>query len=86
MRLYQHYKGNTYELLFIANDANEPGKRWVVYRESSVYLDENKKMAIRTLSDVRYWVRSEAEFFERLRYDGNEVDRFTHIGDVSRSG
>lgn len=65
---YQHYKGNSYEVLEIATHT-ETVEKLVVYR------------ALYAPFDV--WVRPYAMFFETIIVDGHEVPRFKKLSSPS---
>ncbi len=61
---YRHFKGNEYEVLFIAKHS-ETGEEMVVYR------------ALYGTGDV--WVRPAAMWNETVTRDGKSVPRFQYI-------
>jgi hypothetical protein len=63
---YRHYKGNEYELLYIANHS-ETLEKMVVYR------------ALYGAGEV--WVRPLSMWSEVVRVGDREVMRFTYIGE-----
>ena len=63
---YRHFKGNEYELLYIAKDS-ETLEDMVVYK--ALY------------GDGGVWVRPFDMFFENVEIDGKTVPRFQYIGD-----
>jgi hypothetical protein len=63
---YRHYKGNEYELLYIANHS-ETLEKMVVYR------------ALYGAGEV--WVRPLSMWSEAVRVGDREVMRFTYIGE-----
>lgn len=66
--VYEHYKGNRYELIGIARHS-ETREELVVYRG---------------LLEGDIWVRPKVMFFEEVEVDGVRRPRFMHIeGDVS---
>lgn len=62
---YRHYKGNKYEVLYIAKHT-ETEEEMVVYR---ALLDTEK-----------IWVRPHAMFEEEVEIEGKMIPRFTLIG------
>lgn len=64
MKLYQHYKGNTYKLIGIAKHS-ETLEEMVVYQAE--------------YGDHTVWVRPKDMFFEKVEVDGKLVDRFKEI-------
>lgn len=63
-RKYRHYKGNEYEVLYIAMHT-ETEEEMVVYRD---------------LSDAsKVWVRPRAMFEEEIEVEGKKVPRFASI-------
>ena len=62
--IYRHYKGNEYELLYIANHS-ETLEKMVVYK--ALY------------GDGEIWVRPLSMWDEKVEVDGKEVLRFTFI-------
>ena len=65
--LYQHYKGNTYEVIGVARHSEEESEL-VVYRP--------------TYGDKGLWVRPLAMFVENVQIDGKSVPRFAFIDDT----
>ena len=63
--LYRHFKGNNYELLFLARHS-ETMEPMVVYR--ALY------------GDYGAWVRPASMWEEPVIQDGTEVPRFTYLG------
>ena len=63
---YKHFKGNDYEVLYIAKHS-ETGEEMVVYR--ALY------------GDYGIWVRPAAMWNEIVERDGQKFQRFTYIGD-----
>ncbi len=61
---YRHFKGNLYEVINFARDANTQ-KQVVVYR--ALY------------GEYGLWVRDFDEFFETIESDGEKVQRFEYI-------
>jgi len=64
--IYEHYKGNRYDVIDIARHS-ESDELLVLYR--TMYGDKN------------LWVRPFAMFFEKVEVDGMLVPRFKFIGD-----
>ena len=62
--IYEHYKGNRYELLYIANHS-ETLEKMVVYK--ALY------------GEGKVWVRPLSMWNETVIYDGKEVLRFKKI-------
>ena len=62
---YRHYKGNEYEVLFVATHS-ETLEDMVVYRAE--------------YGDHRVWVRPASMWNETVEKDGQTVSRFTYIG------
>ena len=62
--IYKHYKGNKYELLYIANHS-ETLEKMVVYK--ALYGDEE------------IWVRPLSMWDEKVEVDGQMISRFTFI-------
>jgi len=62
--VYQHYKGNKYELLYIANHS-ETLEKMVVYK--ALY------------GEGEVWVRPLEMWNELVEVDGKAVERFTKI-------
>ena len=65
---YRHFKGNEYELLFLATNS-ETRERMVVYR--ALY------------GEGGLWVRPAAMWNETVERDGVVAKRFTYVGDAS---
>lgn len=65
--IYKHYKGNLYELLFIAKHS-ETLEKMVVYK--ALYGD----------GDV--WVRPYIMWNEEIKVNGKAVKRFEYVGEV----
>ena len=63
---YKHFKGNEYEVLYIAKHS-ETGENMVVYR--ALY------------GDFGIWVRPASMWNEVIERDGKKVQRFTYIGE-----
>ena len=63
---YRHYKGNEYEVLFLARHS-ETEEEMVVYR--ALYRDRG------------IWVRPARMWNETAELDGQPVRRFTYIGE-----
>ena len=66
--IYQHYKGNKYEVIGIAKHS-ETLEDLVVYRA----LYDNKVSQL--------WVRPLKMFIETIENDGKEIERFKYIGE-----
>ena len=66
--IYQHYKGNKYEVIGIAKHS-ETLEDLVVYRA----LYDNKVSQL--------WVRPLKMFTETIENDGKEMERFKYIGE-----
>ena len=65
--IYQHYKGNKYEVIGIAKHS-ETLEDLVVYR---ALYDNNVS---------QLWVRPLKMFTETIENDGKEIERFKYIG------
>ena len=65
--IYQHYKGNKYEVIGIAKHS-ETLENLVVYR---ALYDNNVS---------QLWVRPLKMFTETIENDGKEIERFKYIG------
>lgn len=65
--IYQHFKGNRYELIDIARHS-ENQEAYVVYR--ALY------------GDGGLWIRPLAMFDETIERDGKRVRRFAWVGDA----
>ncbi|MDO9266345.1 MAG: DUF1653 domain-containing protein [Sulfurimonas sp.] len=63
--IYEHYKGNLYEVIDTVRDS-ESEELMVLYR--ALYGDEN------------LWVRAYIMFFEEVEVGGKSVPRFKFIG------
>ena len=66
--IYQHYKGNKYEVIGVAKHS-ETLEDLVVYRA----LYDNKVSQL--------WVRPLKMFTETIENDGKEIERFKYIGE-----
>lgn len=66
--IYQHYKGNKYEVIGIAKHS-ETLEDLVVYRA----LYDNKVSQL--------WVRPLKMFTEMIEINGTEIERFKYIGE-----
>ena len=66
--IYQHYKGNKYEVIGIAKHS-ETLENLVVYR---ALYDNNVS---------QLWVRPLKMFTETIENDGKEIERFKYIGE-----
>lgn len=64
--IYRHYKGNIYEVLGVAKHS-ETEEKLVVYR--ALYGERG------------LWVRPLTMFKEKVRLQGEEVERFKYVGD-----
>ncbi len=62
--IYQHYKGNLYEVIGIAKDSETMEER-VVYR--ALY------------GNYALWTRSKTMFCENVIIDGKEIPRFKYL-------
>ena len=72
--LYQHYKGNFYKVLSVANYSEDPSRKFVVYQ--ALYASpEFGKNAV--------WVRPYDMFTEDVTIDGRQVERFKKVNSVS---
>ena len=61
--IYRHYKGNEYELLFIA-EQTETQEALAVYR---------------SLIDDKIWTRPASMWLEKVMFEGQEISRFTWL-------
>jgi hypothetical protein len=68
--IYEHYKGNRYELLGIGQHS-ENLEEFVVYKA----LYESQKFGKDSL-----WLRPKSMFFENVMIDGKQVARFRYVG------
>ena len=66
--IYQHYKGNRYEVIGVAKHS-ETLEDLVVYR---ALYDNNVS---------QLWVRPLKMFTETIENDGKEIERFKYIGE-----
>ena len=66
--IYQHYKGNKYEVIGVAKNS-ETFEDFVVYR--ALYDNEISKLGVRPLK----------MFTETIENDGKEIERFKYIGE-----
>ena len=66
--IYQHYKGNKYEVIGVAKDS-ETLEEFVVYRA----LYDNKVSKL--------WIRQVDLFTDKVEVDGETVDRYKYIGE-----
>ena len=64
--VYQHYKGNRYEVIGVA-EHEATGEEVVVYR--ALY------------GERKLWVRSLKVFLQEAEVDGKKVPRFRYIGE-----
>jgi len=62
--IYQHYKGNLYEVIGVATHS-ETMEEYVVYRALYGKYD--------------LWIRPKAMFYENIIIDGKETPRFKYI-------
>ena len=65
--LYRHFKGNDYEVLFVAKHS-EDQQDYVVYR--ALYGDRG------------HWVRPLAMFVEEVEREGKRFPRFKYLGEA----
>ncbi|WP_370164165.1 DUF1653 domain-containing protein [Marisediminitalea sp.] len=63
--VYQHYKGNNYEVIGVANHS-EDESQLVVYRPM--------------YGEGALWVRPLEMFTEQVKVNGRSVDRFRYLG------
>lgn len=68
--IYEHYKGNRYELLGIGRHS-ENLEEFVVYKA----LYESQEFGKDSL-----WLRPKSMFFENVMIDGKQVARFRYVG------
>ncbi|MGE0269343.1 MAG: DUF1653 domain-containing protein [Candidatus Omnitrophota bacterium] len=68
--IYQHYKGNKYEVVNLARHSET--EEWMV-----VYKALNKKNS----DDHNLWVRPLAMFIESVQVDGKVIPRFRFTGE-----
>ena len=66
--IYQHYKGNKYEVIGVAKNS-ETFESFVVYRA----LYDNKVSKL--------WIRQVDLFTDKVEVDGESVDRYKYIGE-----
>lgn len=67
--IYQHYKGNNYEVIGVATHSE----------------DENKLVVYRPLYGERaLWVRPLEMFTEEVKVNGRSVSRFRFLGEAAR--
>ena len=66
--IYQHYKGNKYEVIGVAKHS-ETLEDLVVYR--ALYDNQVSQL----------WVRPLKMFTETIENDGKEIERFEYIGE-----
>ncbi len=66
---YQHYKGNYYEVLFVARHS-ETTEEMIVYRA----LYDSKEFGKNAI-----WVRPSKMFCENVLVDGKEIPRFKFV-------
>ncbi|MBQ7974768.1 MAG: DUF1653 domain-containing protein [Clostridia bacterium] len=64
--IYEHFKGNRYELLYVANHS-ETLEKMVVYK--ALY------------GEGGIWVRPLSMWDEKVLHNGREVQRFRYIGE-----
>jgi len=64
--IYQHFKGNRYEVVDIAGHS-ETDEEYVVYR--ALYGERG------------LWIRPLTNFIESVEYGGGSVQRFTWLGE-----
>ncbi len=68
---YKHYKGNSYEVIAVARDSEDPPKELVVYK--ALYDSPE-------FGNNQVWVRSKEDFLAKVTKDGKKIDRFDKIG------
>ncbi len=74
-QLYQHYKGNFYEIVTIGRYSEDPTKKMVVYK--ALYdAPEFGKNSV--------WVRPHAMFIETVVVDGQNMPRFKKIDSLAQ--
>lgn len=69
---YKHYKGQKYEVLFVALHS-ETMEEMVVY-----------KPLYKSISD--YWIRPKKMFCEEIEINGQKIKRFEKISDLEFNG
>ncbi len=67
---YQHYKGNSYEVLGVAKSSENKDENFVIYKQ----LYDGPEFPMGTL-----WVRPKEMFFEQVEINGQKVPRFKFI-------
>lgn len=67
--LYKHYKGENYEVFCLAKDMQDSyGESFVLYRQ--LYGDKS------------FWIRPQKMFFEKVHFNGLQVQRFSLEGEA----
>ena len=69
---YQHYKGKFYEVLGVARHS-ETKEELIVYK--ALYKTE--------FGENSWWVRPKEMFVEKVFVNGQEVLRFSYVGQIS---
>lgn len=68
--IYQHFKGNLYEVIGFARHSENPNEEFVVYKA----LYDHPEFGENSL-----WVRPKSMFFENVTREGNTFPRFKFI-------
>ena len=68
---YRHYKGNEYQVIGIGRNS-DTFEKLVVYQ--GLYNSDE-------FGDRPIWVRSVSEFIESVTVDGQQMQRFTYLGE-----
>lgn len=78
---YLHFKGKMYEIVAIARDCDEPGKKIVVYKQ--LYSSENPigTMWVRSLEDFIGYKEfdEDTQVGDRLFKKGEKIKRFERV-------
>lgn len=68
---YRHYKGNEYQIIGIGRNS-DTFEKMVVYQ--GLYNSDE-------FGDKPIWVRPVSEFVESVEVDGQQIQRFTYLGE-----
>jgi len=69
---YRHFKGGEYEVIVVARDCENPGRKIVVYR--ALYASEDFDVG-------QVWTRSLEDFVGFKVVDGEKIKRFEFVGE-----
>lgn len=68
---YKHFKGNSYKVLGVARNSENPEEEFVVYL--ALYKSKD-------FGENQLWIRPKKMFIERVKVGETEKPRFEYIG------